>query len=270
MSLARHTLAPRRAALVLALAAFCLSLSGCGSSAHELPESAAAPRVPVAELIKQADAAYAGRADLNNVREGMKVLRSARAQEPGNYEIAWRMARLAYTLGDKSKDEEERKKAFAEGVAAGKAAVAAESQKPEGHFWLGANTGGEAQVLGPLSGLASAKELRQRMETVLKLDEDFQGGSAHMVLGRLDTELPSMLGGDVKRAIATLEKGLQYGDQNSLLRLRLAEAYLADKRKEDARKQIDFILQMKPHPDFLPEHEEATTKARELLATRFK
>jgi len=270
MNIDRLPLAPRRIVLALALAAFCFTLSGCGGSAHELPESAAGPRVPVAELIRQADEAYAGRADLNRVREGLKILRSARAQEPGNYEVAWRMARLAYTLGDKSKDDEERAKAFAEGVAAGKSAVTAEPQKPEGHFWLGANTGGEAQVLGPLSGLASAKELRQRMETVLRLDEDFQGGSAHMVLGRLDTELPSMLGGDVKRAIATLEQGKRYGEQNSLLRLRLAEAYLADRRREDARRELNFILQMKPHPDFLPEHEEATTKARELLATRFK
>jgi hypothetical protein len=270
MTLDRHTPAPRRAALAVALAALCLSFVGCGGSAHELPEAAAGPRLPVADLIEQADAAYADRADLNRVREGMKLLRSARAQEPANYEAAWRMARLAYTLGDKSKDDGERAKAFAEGVAAGKAAVAADPNKPEGHFWLGANTGGEAQILGPLSGLASARELRARMETVLRLDEDFQGGSAHMVLGRLDTELPSVAGGDVKRAISTLEKGLQYGDQNSLLRLRLAEAYLADRRKEDARKQIDFILRMKPHPDFLPEHEEATTKARELLATRLK
>lgn len=270
MTLDRPSLAPRRAALAFALAAFCFALAGCGGSAHEMPEETGAPRTPVAELIKQSDAAYAGRGDLDRVREGLKVLRSARAQEPANYEVAWRTARLAYTLGDKSKDDEERAKAFAEGVAAGRAAVEAEPQKPEGHFWLGANTGGEAQVLGPLSGLASAKELRARMETVLRLDEDFQGGSAHMVLGRLDTELPSMLGGDVKRAIATLEKGLQYGEQNSLLRLRLAEAYLADKRKDDARRELNHILQMKPHPDFLPEHEEATTKARELLATRFK
>ena len=270
MTLAGHSLAPRRAALAFALAASCLALSGCGSDAHELPESASAPRVPVAELIEQADAAYAGRADLNRVREGLKLLRSARAQEPANYEAAWRMARLAYTLGDKSKDDAERAKAFAEGVVAGRAAVAAQPEKPEGHFWLGANTGGEAQVLGPLSGLASAKELRQRMETVIRLDEDFQGGSAHMVLGRLDTELPSLLGGDVKRAISTLEQGLRYGERNSLLRLRLAEAYLADKRREDARRELNYILQMKPYPDYLPEHEEATTKARELLATRFK
>ncbi|HEY9283188.1 MAG TPA: TRAP transporter TatT component family protein [Pyrinomonadaceae bacterium] len=270
MTLDRPSPVPRRVVPVLALAAFCFTLLGCGGSAHELSEPAGAPRVPVAELITQADAAYAGRADLDRVREGLKLLRSARAQEPANYEVAWRTARLAYTLGDRSKDDEERAKAFAEGVAAGKAAAAAEPQKPEGHFWLGANTGGEAQVLGPLSGLASAKELRQRMETVLRLDEDFQGGSAHMVLGRLDTELPSMLGGDVKRAIATLEQGLKYGEQNSLLRLRLAEAYLADKRKEDARRELNYLLQMKPHPDFLPEHEEATTKARELLATRFK
>jgi hypothetical protein len=40
--------------------------------------------------------------------------------------------------------------------------------KPEGHFWLGANLGGYAQLKGPLSGIAAAKRLREEMETVLK------------------------------------------------------------------------------------------------------
>jgi len=78
-----------------------------------------------------------------------------------------------------------------------------------------------------------------------------------------------MLGGDPKRAVETLERGMKYGDQNSLLRVRLAEAYVRVKRMKEAREQIDFVLNMKPHPNFLPEYEESVTKARELLERRF-
>ena len=224
---------------------------------------------PSPELLQQADQGYAQREDLSRVREGLETLRRARAVDYGNFEAAWRVARLNYTLGDKTTDATEREKAFREGIEAGETAVRAEPQRVEGYFWLGANQGGYAQARGPLYGLSAAEGLRKQMETVLKLDEGFQGGSAFMVLGRLDLELPSMLGGDPKRAVETLERGMKYGEQNALYRLRLAEAYIRNKRMDDARREINHILAMTPHPAFIPEHKEAVTKAKELLDKRF-
>jgi tetratricopeptide (TPR) repeat protein len=247
-------------------------IAACSSASSDesTPTAATASNnKPNPELLQQADKSYLERADLARVREGLQTLRQARAVDFGNYDVTWRLARLNYTLGDKTTDKKEKEKAFSEGVEAGETAVKAKPDGVEGHFWLGANRGGYAQTKGPLYGLSAAEELRKEMETVLKLDEGFQGGSAFMVLGRLDLELPSMLGGDPKRAVETLERGLKYGDQNSLLRVRLAEAYLRMKRTNEAREQINFVLKMKPHPDFLPEHEESVTKARELLQKRF-
>ena len=86
-----------------------------------------------------------------------------------------------------------------------------------------------------------------------------------MALGRLDLELPEWLGGDRQRALTILEKGLPYGPQNSMLRLQLAKAYLANKKPDDARKQLSFILAMKPTADYLPEYEQCASEARELL-----
>jgi tetratricopeptide (TPR) repeat protein len=251
----------------------CGALLYAGCSAPS--DSASTPASPGAndkvspELLQQADQSYAQREDLARVREGLETLRRARAVNFSDYEVAWRTARLNYTLGDTTKDAAEREKAFREGVEAGETAVRVEPQRVEGHFWLGANQGGYAQAKGPLYGLSAAEGLRKEMETVVKLDEGFQGGSAFMVLGRLDLELPSMLGGDPKRAVETLERGMKYGEQNALYRLRLAEAYIRNKRMDDARKQLNTILSMTPHPAFVPEHKEAVTKAKELLAKRF-
>lgn len=257
---------PKLAAFLIATSA--LFVAGCGGArapeASQPPAPSVAPQES-AEVLRRADESYAARENLDNVREGLKTLRRIRAVEHDNYEASWRVARLDYTLGDKSADAAEREQAFLDGTEAGETATKAEPQRPEGHFWLGANYGGYAEFKGALYGVSGAVKMRREMETVLKLDEGFQGGSAQMVLGRLDLELPEMLGGDPERAVATLEKGIGYGGQNALLHYWLAEAYLRLKRRDDARRQIDFVLHMKPHPDFQPEHKEAVEKAHALL-----
>lgn len=263
---------PRRAkpASLIFILSLVLTFAACSASSESTPTAPATSNTkPSAELLQQADKSYAEREDLVRVREGLELLRRARAVDYTNYDVVWRTARLNYTLGDKTTDATEREKAFRDGIEAGETAVRVEPQRVEGHFWYGANQGGYAQARGPLYGLSAAKGLRQEMETVLKLDESFQGGSAFMVLGRLDLELPSLLGGDEKRALETLERGLKYGENSGLYRLRLAEAYVRNKRMDKAREQINHILNMTPHPGFVPEHKEAVAKAKEILEKRF-
>jgi hypothetical protein len=250
----------------LALAA-ALSVAACSSRAPEAspsPSPSVTP-LPTAELLRLADEAYAARENLAALAEGLKTLRRISAVEHDNYEAAWRTARLNYTLGDKATDATSREQAFLDGIEAGETATKAQAERPEGHFWLGANLGGYAKLKGVLYGITSAEKMRKEMETVIRLDESFQGGSAFLALGQLDTELPQMLGGDPARAVATLEKGLRYGANNSLMHLRLAEAYVAARRKADARREVNYILNAKPDPEYLPEHKEAVKGAQELL-----
>ncbi|MEJ7712523.1 MAG: TRAP transporter TatT component family protein [Pyrinomonadaceae bacterium] len=115
-----------------------------------------------------------------------------------------------------------------------------------------------------MAGLAAIKEVRQAMETVLRLDESYQRQRLRRFWGRFTYRAPEMFGGDAQKAISTIERGLDFGKDNALPRLRLAEAYAADNRRGDARQQIDYILSMKPNPDYLPEHEEALNGAQQL------
>jgi tetratricopeptide (TPR) repeat protein len=218
---------------------------------------------PVAEAIAEAEQFYAGRADLVKIRQGLVVLRQAQAQEQGNYELAWRLAKFNYYLGAHTPESAERDKAFHDGIEAGKLAVKVQDGQPDGHFWLGANYGGSAKA-SMLSGLTEFDDIKREMETVLKLNEGYQSGSAYMVLGQLYLEAPGFLGGDTQKAIQNLEKGLRLGPDNALLRVRLAEAYAEANRNEDARKQIDALLAMKPAPGFEPEHDEAVVQVRKL------
>ncbi len=86
-----------------------------------------------------------------------------------------------------------------------------------------------------------------------------------MVLGLVYLNAPGILGGDPKKAVEEMEKGLRFGEPNAFLHYHLAEAYVKVGRDEDARKEIKRILVMNPDPGYLPEYKEASTNAQKLL-----
>jgi tetratricopeptide (TPR) repeat protein len=216
-----------------------------------------------AQKIAEADQLYVQREDISKVRQGIALLRQARIADYGNHESAWKLAKFSYYLGAHTTDEREREDAFREGIETGKIAVQLQGDKPEGHFWLAANYGGDAEH-STLAGLANVEDIRQEMEVVLKLDEGYEGGSAYVGMGELYLEAPRALGGDNSKAIEYLEKGLRVASDNAVIRLNLAKAYHAAKRDDDARKQIDYILKMTPNPNYLPEYKETVEKAKKL------
>ena len=198
------------------------------------------------------------------LRRGIVSLRQALTTDPGNYEAAWKLSKFNYYLASHTDDKKERSDAFRAGVDAGKIAVALQNEKPDGHFWLGANYGGAAEN-STLEGLSTVNEIREEMNTVLRLDQGYQNGSAYMVLGLIDLNAPGILGGDPKKAVSEMEKGLPFGEPNAFLHLHLAEAYKKVGRDNDARKQLNIILSMTPDPNYLPEHKEASNDAQKLL-----
>lgn len=217
-----------------------------------------------AEKTRQSDALYDQREDLSKVREGLTLLRQAELEDSGSYEVAWRMAKFDYYLGAHTPEQEERYKAYREGVDAGKRAVSFQGDKPEGHFWLGANLGGNAQA-STLAGLTDIEDIRHEMEAVLKIDEGFQGGSAYLGLGQLYLETPRLLGGDVTKAIEVLQKGKRFGPTNAMIRLRLAEAYHAARQDAEARSQLTELFSMTPAKGFEPEYKEAISDGHKLM-----
>lgn len=246
--------------LLVILVGWAMAIS-CRKSGTSMPNEAAVR--PVADALAEAEGLYNQRSDLMKVRQAIIVLRQAQADAQTNYELAWRLAEYDYFLGSHSPDANEQAKAFRDGIEAGKLAVKLANDKAEGHFWLGANYGGSAEI-STLAGLTEVDDIKQEMETVIKLNPNYQDASAYMVLGQVYLESPKLLGGDVQKAIDYLEKGIRLGPDNELMRLHLAEAYAEAHRNEDARKQIDTLLAMKPSPGYEAEYNDAVAGARKL------
>lgn len=251
-----------RWALVLVLAGFSCAAISCKSQS-KAEESANNPQT-AAEYVAQANQLYSQREDLMQLRKGIIMLRQAHTADPGNYDAAWQLAKFNYYLGTHTDNSDERDKAFRDGIEGGKAAVQLQDGKPDGHFWLGANYGGVADS-STLAGLSSLGDIRNEMETVIRLNEGYQDGSAYMVLGLVYLEAPRLVGGDAQKAVEELEKGLRFGNANAFLRLHLAEAYLKVGRKAEARQQLNAIVSMTPDPNYLPEYKEAAAEAHKLL-----
>jgi Tfp pilus assembly protein PilF len=250
---------------IIVLLTFLALLVAVSSCSHDSKQVSPAPdTTSAAEDVTHAQQLYTQRQDLMRIREAIVFLRQAITKDPGNYDAAWQLSKYDYYLATHTTDKAERDKALRDGIEAGEIAVKLQDGKPDGHFWLGANYGGAAQ-LSSIQGLATVDDIRNQMETVLHLNEGYQDGSAYMVLGLLYLNAPKIVGGDPNKAVELMEKGLHFGEPNALLHLHLAEAYEKVGRDGDAKKQLDTILSMKPDQDYLPEYADAADGARKLL-----
>ena len=210
------------------------------------------------------DASYADRANLASARRAAQSWTAALAADPRDFEGAWKLARADYWLGGHA-PEAERRLFLDQGIDAAKKAIALQVNRSEGHFWTAANMGALAESFGLRQGLKYRKAIKDELETVLRIDPLFQNASADRALGRWYFKVPRLFGGSHTLAEQHLRASLQHGD-SSASHFFLAELLLDDGRKEEARTELQRVLDAPLDPDWTPEDQEFKQKARGLLA----
>jgi tetratricopeptide (TPR) repeat protein len=210
------------------------------------------------------DALYADRANLDSARKAAAQWIATLAAAPSNFDAAWKLSRTDYWLGGHA-PESERRGFFEQGIAAGDKAIAIDGQRPEGHFWKAANMGAMAESFGVRAGLKYRKPIKAELETVLRLAPDFQQGSADRALGRWYFKVPRLFGGDSKQAEAHLRASLKYNPNSTVSHFFLAEVLLDNGRKDEARAELQKVLDAPVDPQWAPEDREFKDKARRLL-----
>jgi tetratricopeptide (TPR) repeat protein len=215
---------------------------------------------------QSADALYADRANLASARRAADLWQQAVAADARNFEAAWKLARADYWLGGHA-EEAQRRGFFESGIEAGRKAIAVQPNRPEGHFWLGANMGALAESFGLRQGLKYRKAIKQELETVLALDPGFQEGSADRALGRWYFKVPGLFGGSHKEAEAHLHASLKYNPNSTFSHFYLAELLLDDGRKAEVRAELQKVLDAPLSQDWAPEDREFKQKAQMLLGT---
>jgi TRAP transporter TatT component family protein len=215
----------------------------------------------------EADRLYADRANLASARRAADLWRPASAGAgPAGFEASWKLARADYWLGGHV-PESERRKIYEEGITAGQRAIALQANRPEGHFWVAANMGAMAESFGLRQGIKYRKPVKEALETVLRLDPAFMQGSADRALGRWYFKVPGLFGGSDKESEAHLRASLKYNPTSTASHFFLAELFLDNGRKAEARTELQAVLDAPLDPDWTPEDREFKEKARKALAS---
>jgi tetratricopeptide (TPR) repeat protein len=191
---------------------------------------------------------------------------AALAADPGNFDAAWKLARADYWLGGHV-PERERRAIYEQGIDAGRKAAAAHPDRPEGHFWIGANMGALAESFGLRQGVKYRAQIKSELETARRLDAQYLKGSADRALGRWYFKVPRLFGGSAKLAEAHLRTSLTYNPASTASHFFLAELLLDQGRTPEARAELKSVLDAPLDPDWTPEDREFKDKARALLGS---
>lgn len=242
-------------------------LEACAARVETQNQQPGASAETIGDALATSEKLFAGRSDIKNLREAVATLAKVRNMDQRNYEVEWKFAKYSFFLGKLEPNEKDVVTAFEKGRDAAKIAERIEPSKPDGHFWYGANLGELSRISPVTVGLKSVDDIREAMNATIAIQPDYQGASSYDALGQLEMKT-RITGGKVEKAIEYLEQGMKIEPTNSNIRLHLAEAYFAADRNADGQKTLKDLIEMKPNPNYIPEHEAAVADAKKLLARK--
>lgn len=210
------------------------------------------------------DALYADRANLASARQAVDLWAGELARNPQAFDAAWKLACADYWLGGHA-PEAERRRFLEQGIDAGRKAIALQFNRPEGHFWTAANMGALAESFGLRQGLKYRRAIKDELEIVLRTAPLYGERSADRALGRWYYKVPSLFGGSHKLAEEHLRASLAANGRSTASHYFLAELLIDDKRKAEARAELQAVLDAPLDPDWTPEDQDFKEKARILL-----
>lgn len=218
----------------------------------------------VQQLVERADVLYLAREDSNNVRACVELLRNT-PDEVDCFEIAWRLGRAFFFLGQEEQEAATTRELHARGVDAGRQAVQAEPERVEGHFWLGVNLALLARVAQPLKAIAHALQAKGALNRAVTIDPAYHAAGPLRALARWQHKAPRWLGGDSVRARENYERAIGIAANNTVTRIYFAELLLEIGETESARAQLEAVISAPFDRAWAFEIERDRKIARELL-----
>src|SRR4030095_804838 len=173
-------------------------------------------------VIGRADELYHRRGEPGAVREAVMILSGARGGAT-RYEVQWRLSRTLFFLGQESGSRESGVQLFSAGVAAGERAVALNSDRVEGHFWVGVNLSLLAGATRGRRGARAMRWARGELKMAVAINESYHDAGPLRVLGRLEHKAPRILGGNLKRSRELFDRAIAIAPRNSVTLIYAAE-----------------------------------------------
>lgn len=188
------------------------------------------------------------------------------AAGPERLLVLARLARAAFFLGDLA-DGGQRRLYYEQGRQYAETIVREFPDRVEGHYWLGLNLAGLADV-SRMQGMRLLPKIMAALERAAAIDPAYDQAGAYRVLGRIYYEAPGrpLSVGDIAKSLALLQKASQLAPGNSTNYLYLGEALLKAGRPAEARAQLEKVLTASENADGPRGLEADRRKAQEILA----
>lgn len=215
------------------------------------------------------EALWAQRADIARAREAIARYESEVARKPTDFGMLIRVSWLHYWVGMNLEPvaEGEAVSHFDKGEAFAESAIAADPGKAGGYFFRAANAARRMTVEGRLKSLMRASEVRVMAEKAGAIDRDYFYAGPDRLLCAYYTDLPGILGGNLKRAIERGRRAVSLHPEFAGNRVCLAEAYFKDGKNDLARKELELAIGTPDNAvaEAMPEQRLERNKAAELL-----
>jgi tetratricopeptide (TPR) repeat protein len=217
-------------------------------------------------MVAKADALWPQCTHPEKTKEAIRILEEFLAQDPNDVEAHWKLAQAHYWLGTHS-PKDQKPAVFEKGIGYAKRGITLQDDCVDCHYWLGVNYSGYGEGKWVLKSLSLVEPIKDEMNKVIELDPNFNKGAAYRMLGRVAYKLPWFVGGSKKDAVAYLQKALEIGPNSLLTRVFLAETYLAMKKRDLAKKELEWVLRASDNDD--PADREHKEKAAEIYQNNF-
>lgn len=200
-------------------------------------------------VVGRADELYRQRARPGSIRESVMVLSGARGSNE-RYEVQWRLARALFFLGQEADSNATRRQLHAAGINAGERAIALNSERVEGHFWVGVNLALFAESNGGLRGARALLWARTELKLAAQMNESYHGAGPLRVLGRVEHKAPRLLGGNRKRSRHCFDRALRVAPGNSVTLLYAAELAIDERDSNRAQSLLKQIIEAPIDPEW--------------------
>ncbi len=154
------------------------------------------------------------------------------------------MAQVCFIWGGiRATTDNQKLEAYERGQEVAKRAVELKPKNVSASFWYAVNTGRWGQSKGFLRSHFLVPTVKKEINIILKLDPNFT--PAYSLAGNFFYEVPGLLGGDLDKAEEMFRKGLEQDPMFTELRMGLAKTLISDGRINEARQELQAVLDEK-------------------------
>ncbi len=163
------------------------------------------------------------------------------------------------------------RKAVTRAIEVGNKGLAAYPDSAGINYWMAALWGRWSKLHGRIASSRKdvAKKIKAFAERTIELDPLYCDGGGYRTLGRLHFKTPRipffLSWPRKKKALALLKKAVEVGPDNLTNHLFYAESLLERGRRDEARKEVEFIQKAKPNEEKVVEQLRVQKEAAEIL-----